>query len=168
MFFRNSELFPSSPNLILKCRAGGPGVGRRIALDVARGLTFLHFNRIAHMDLKTLNGAHLTCPDPCPPDATCTRSADAWQWSTQGYLAGPRLIAWHGSRSSPGPLSQREDMRRRHVQAAARGPDDARFCEPGHPSVVGAYDWLAASGPAMNQQRAVTPGTEVSAHLFLT
>ena len=39
------------------CRAGGPGMGRKIALDVARGLTFLHSNRIAHMDLKTPNGA---------------------------------------------------------------------------------------------------------------
>ena len=32
-------------------------MGRKIALDVARGLTFLHSNRIAHMDLKTPNGA---------------------------------------------------------------------------------------------------------------
>ena len=46
-------------------RAGGPGVGRKIALDVARGLTFLHTNRIAHMDLKTLNGARRTCPNTC-------------------------------------------------------------------------------------------------------
>ena len=44
---------------LMVCRVGGPGVGRKIALDVARGLTFLHSNRIAHMDLKTLNGAHL-------------------------------------------------------------------------------------------------------------
>ena len=49
------------------CRAGGPGVGRKIALDVARGLTFLHSNRIAHMDLKTLNG------NVC--SATATRAA---------------------------------------------------------------------------------------------
>ena len=41
------------------CRAGGPGMGRKIALDIARGLTFLHSNRIAHMDLKTPNGAEL-------------------------------------------------------------------------------------------------------------
>ena len=40
------------------CRAGGAGIGRAIALDIARGLTFLHSNNIAHMDLKTPNGAH--------------------------------------------------------------------------------------------------------------
>jgi len=38
-------------------RAGGAGMGRAIALDIARGLTFLHSNNIAHMDLKTPNGA---------------------------------------------------------------------------------------------------------------
>ena len=43
------------------CRAGNPGMGRKIALDVARGLTFLHTNRIAHMDLKTPNGAPCSC-----------------------------------------------------------------------------------------------------------
>ena len=32
-------------------------MGRAIALDIARGLTFLHSNNIAHMDLKTPNGA---------------------------------------------------------------------------------------------------------------
>ena len=42
------------------CRAGGAGMGRAIALDIARGLTFLHSNNIAHMDLKTPNGAVLT------------------------------------------------------------------------------------------------------------
>ena len=41
----------------MHCRTGGAGVGRRIALDIARGLTFLHSNRIAHMDLKSPNGA---------------------------------------------------------------------------------------------------------------
>ncbi len=58
------KMHPCELNLVVMCRAGGPGVGRKIALDVARGLTFLHSNRIAHMDLKTLNGARLTlcCP----------------------------------------------------------------------------------------------------------
>lgn len=51
----------------VNCRSGGPGVGRKIALDVARGLTFLHSNRIAHMDLKTLNG--MTCQTDNHPDA---------------------------------------------------------------------------------------------------
>jgi len=39
-------------------------MGRAIALDIARGLTFLHSNNIAHMDLKTPNGAlpmHALC-----------------------------------------------------------------------------------------------------------
>ena len=31
-------------------------MGRAIALDIARGLTFLHSSNIAHMDLKTPNG----------------------------------------------------------------------------------------------------------------
>ena len=32
-----------------------PGVGKRIALDVARGLYFLHSHRIIHFDVKTPN-----------------------------------------------------------------------------------------------------------------
>ena len=40
-------------------------MGRAIALDIARGLTFLHSNNIAHMDLKTPNGAALFRALPC-------------------------------------------------------------------------------------------------------
>lgn len=32
-----------------------PGLGRRIALDIARGLHFLHARRIVHNDLKSAN-----------------------------------------------------------------------------------------------------------------
>ena len=32
-----------------------PGLGRRIALDVARGLHFLHSRKIVHFDLKSAN-----------------------------------------------------------------------------------------------------------------
>ena len=32
-----------------------PGMGKRIALDVARGLYFLHSHRIIHFDVKTPN-----------------------------------------------------------------------------------------------------------------
>lgn len=32
-----------------------PGMGRRIALDIARGLHFLHSKKIVHFDLKSAN-----------------------------------------------------------------------------------------------------------------
>ena len=32
-----------------------PGMGRRIALDIARGLHFLHSRKIVHFDLKSAN-----------------------------------------------------------------------------------------------------------------
>ena len=32
-----------------------PGLGKRIALDIARGLHFLHTHRIVHMDVKSPN-----------------------------------------------------------------------------------------------------------------
>lgn len=32
-----------------------PGMGRRIALDVARGLHFLHARSVVHFDLKSAN-----------------------------------------------------------------------------------------------------------------
>jgi len=32
-----------------------PGMGKRIALDVARGMYFLHSHRIIHFDIKTPN-----------------------------------------------------------------------------------------------------------------
>lgn len=43
--------------------AGGahrqPGLGKAIALDVARGLAFLHHRHIVHLDLKSPNGVAL-------------------------------------------------------------------------------------------------------------
>lgn len=33
-----------------------PGLGKAIALDVARGLAFLHQRHIVHLDLKSPNG----------------------------------------------------------------------------------------------------------------
>jgi len=38
-----------------------PGLGKQIALDVARGLEFLHTQHIVHLDLKSPNGAALPC-----------------------------------------------------------------------------------------------------------
>ena len=35
--------------------AGQPGLGKRIALDIACGLNFLHTHRIVHMDVKSPN-----------------------------------------------------------------------------------------------------------------
>jgi serine/threonine protein kinase len=32
-----------------------PGMGKKVALDVARGLVFLHSHRIVHLDLKSSN-----------------------------------------------------------------------------------------------------------------
>ena len=56
---------PNRPNLRLQsehaaCRTlpngtRTPGLGRRIALDVARGLHFLHSRRVVHFDLKSAN-----------------------------------------------------------------------------------------------------------------
>jgi hypothetical protein len=59
-----SEPAPHSSLVSAACRAGGAGMGRAIALDIARGLTFLHSNNIAHMDLKTPNGAARTANLP--------------------------------------------------------------------------------------------------------
>lgn len=43
-----------------------PGLGKQIALDVARGLEFLHAQHIVHLDLKSPNGAALPCSAlPC-------------------------------------------------------------------------------------------------------
>ena len=49
-----------SHNLLTSCRdpatgAKSPGLGRRIALDTARGLHFLHSRKIVHFDLKSAN-----------------------------------------------------------------------------------------------------------------
>ena len=59
-----------------------PAFNRRIALDVARGLAYLHAHRIVHMDVKSLNvllakdytakvsvvwGVHASARVGCPP-----------------------------------------------------------------------------------------------------
>lgn len=36
-----------------------PGLGKQIAVDIARGLQFLHERHIVHLDLKSPNGASL-------------------------------------------------------------------------------------------------------------
>lgn len=54
-------------------RARGPdglpvlGKGKQIALDVARGLAFLHSQHVVHLDLKSPNGARrlITCSPGC-------------------------------------------------------------------------------------------------------
>lgn len=38
-----------------------PGLGQQIALDIARGLQFLHERHIVHLDLKSPNGVHYGC-----------------------------------------------------------------------------------------------------------
>lgn len=45
-----------------------PGLGRAIALDIAKGLAFLHDRQVVHLDLKSPNGGEF--PPPLPPSLT--------------------------------------------------------------------------------------------------
>lgn len=53
-------MYPAVNSFLLVCRTlpdgtQTPALGRRIALDVARGLHFLHSRRLVHFDLKSAN-----------------------------------------------------------------------------------------------------------------
>ncbi len=60
-------------------------------------------------------------------------------------IDGVVLDQVHCTRSFAGPLPQRENLRRWHVQAASGRPDNACLREPGHTGMVGAQNLPIAS-----------------------
>ena len=68
------------------------GKGKQIALDVARGLAFLHSQHVVHLDLKSPNGA---CR-PVNPRASSTLGAQQ-RFALTAQLWATCLPAWRSA-----------------------------------------------------------------------
>jgi serine/threonine protein kinase len=53
-----------------------PGLAQKIALDIARGLQFLHERHIVHLDLKSPNGEAAAASTGIVPTAGCSQASN--------------------------------------------------------------------------------------------
>ncbi len=151
-----------------------PGLGKQIALDVARGLDFLHAQHIVHLDMKTPNGAH----DCSACFAVYARAATCGSGVVQGMASCmprcPLLCREMNSRCliilllarSASPRSRNDEWLLR-VRSAAGGGQHRQDCGRGTgalhaqrlPQQPGRCGHLCLGGGRLQPSRIVQQGT---------